>query len=252
MAERILAIEEGGGADRARLAEEADRRGWRVVSGGGPSVVLVRLDGSPRRSRAERRIGAGACGFVSFPDRTPISAALDGLYDRMLDEGWIVGGGRLGGDAFLLTAERGVHPIPGGDWAGPLLDLLETRAGAVFHKTRMESDRLPERMLPIAEASAALAERWARLGLFPGYSRGGALYPGAEFGFVAARAEEGCVVTSRGGSKSAGGADGFSWLRAIDADGTLRVSGAAADLVEKKSERIGAAAIFRIPAPGQR
>jgi ubiquinone/menaquinone biosynthesis C-methylase UbiE len=113
---------------------------------------------------------------------------------------------------YIITAERGIVPVPRDELPERLAALIEQRHSRAYYHTNLT--KVPELPVPSAELAEFVADtkRLAHLAIFNSYTA----TRREEFGFVAKRTAGGTLITGRGSSKTDATADEVSLVTAVD------------------------------------
>jgi SAM-dependent methyltransferase len=166
-------------------------------------------------------------GMQSFPQGTDVSIALEQAYADLLTNRFALSVGLIGDRGFILTGERGIALATSlDDLSAKFASLFQSRFGQSHNKTDLQI--VPAFPANI-EADCADMYRWMRewekLALFPSYQAdvSTAVHPGAEFGFVAKRTDEGTLVTARASNKTNPGPRDVTLITDVSARGDVTV-----------------------------
>jgi len=166
-------------------------------------------------------------GVQSFAPATPFAEAVESAYADLLQNRFALSAGMVGDKGFVLTGERGVALATSPqNFTQVFYDLLQSRIGQRHNKTILNRvAAFPAAIHNDCDDMFARMREWEKLALFPSYQAKtqGALYPDAEFGFVAKRTAAGTLVTARASNKTAPNAKDITLITGVDSDGTVSV-----------------------------
>jgi ubiquinone/menaquinone biosynthesis C-methylase UbiE len=179
-------------------------------------------------ARLKRQNGALAVfGLREYPAGHDFLAAIERSYADLLENRFALSAATVGGKGFILTGERGIElAADADDLARKLTALVKSRFPQAHNKTILR--KIPAFPAAVARDCAEMSgwmQEWEKLALFPGYQpdKEAALYPDAEFGFVARRSGPGTLVTARASNKAAPTDKDICLITAVDADGAVTV-----------------------------
>lgn len=203
---------------------------WSSGAGGTPAAIIVfgQDEFAAAKSMKSANGAVAVFGVREYPAETEIAAALEQSYGDLLENRFALSVGIVGGQGFVLTGERGIAlGRDGHELAEKLAALVASRAGQQHNTTRLT--RVQEFSPAIKDDCADMfvwMKAWEKLALFPGYQRedGSAVYPGAEFGFVAKRTAAGTLVTARASNKTDPSGKDITLITDVTADGAVDVT----------------------------
>ncbi len=194
----------------------------------GSALIVMGAENFSTAAAIKERVGSLALvGVRRYPDQHNFLEAIDESYDDLLKNRFALSVGMIGDKSFILTGERGIELArTPQELASKFSALFKSRYPQRHNKTVLDKiDAFPPELGADCEDMFHWMQEWEKLALFPSYQKedGNAVYPEAEFGFVAKRTDKGTLVTARASNKTNPSAKDITLITSVGADGTVEM-----------------------------